>query len=422
MVLEFRKRFDVSLCNCGATFQGPNLKRHLQLLAAKGIEGHGEAQSIKYCAPCNEWGDIEQNFPHKKCAYVRFSKGDMLLILKRLEPLERLTLLGKAEEKNKEKVEKEKRKKDLDNAVKACLDSVPIEEEEKVEADESQDIVRRQKRVRVDLDSTLHLSLSSSESDDDFVVKRCKTTSSPKPVKGDIEVETPNVSPIPPAVFIPQVEACRVSQTLARNNLVDENCRQKKQIELLQNENFMLKAKEENRRRQELEVQKSREVMKEATEAQTKVEEENRRLLVRIRELEQANEVERQEAEAKVKSMLTEREGEKADMLNLKRCCEQLEKALSQRDDKMKKLREALEAKGKATVHLGIRQNKFINFHVENEEANDTIMCFSDEANGVRCIHIKVSGSDLNMKVRNVRWPSERKLRLHSLLFSILEL
>ena len=63
------------------------------------------------------------------------------------------------------------------------------------------------------------------------------------------------------------------------------------------------------------------------------------------------------------------------------------------------------EEKDRVVIHVEVKGNKIGRRHEERSH-EESIMCYSDETNQARCLHIEVSGYDTFTKVRNVRWPS----------------
>ena len=281
MTIESRKRLIISECNCGEVFQNVNLKKHLQNLKSKGIETHGKVRSVYYCCPCNKWGVEGQAFNHDKCGYIRLPKEAMKAVLRKQTPANRDDLLAAKAKKEKAKAEKktddkptteetddkataekagdrttaektedrakaEKSKDKPDNTSEsevAAGNLVILMEGDKVErlTDSESDIVVPKKRgFSIDLDS----SLSSLTSEEEEVASKRHRTSSP--VSGTTTPQPPpSISVSPIEVFHPPSQATVVSQTVAKNNLMDHNSRLTRQIAELNTQLGIYRAKED---------------------------------------------------------------------------------------------------------------------------------------------------------------------------------
>ena len=74
----------------------------------------------------------------------------------------------------------------------------------------------------------------------------------------------------------------------------------------------------------------------------------------------------------------------------------------------VRKEREEKKKEGAGILHLACNGRKITDFCVEADSDN-SIICFNDEPQGVRCHHICYTGSPSQFRIKNLRWPSEGK-------------
>lgn len=429
MVLEARKRCIVAQCNCGSTFQGTNLKKHVRNKAVLKDGGHGKERAVQYCATCNAWGVENEPFTHERCVYVRLSRSNMLRVLQRQEPEERealvkqalalkATSVGRSEEtaseadaerppgtvaSSVEDEEETRRRKEDEAAVAAIVGS--SEEKEKDKTD--------RKRIR-------YLSASSS-SESDFESGPCQRPRTSSPTVAT-RLPSPRVSPVRSKAtpFLPRASAVPISQTFAKNALVDENSRLSKQVASLQRDLGIRKGKEDDCKRLTAELLKKNGEIKRLREAASaaeleraaerrQAEEQQQAAEAKLRESEAERAREKEESEKRIAQLLAEREDFQSAVSKLQSWGSSLKTQLAEKDTVVEKLRQGA-ATTTGTLHIECKDGRIGATHVEQNDSDETICCFSDEGRGVRCHHVFMRGSDIACRAKNVRWPSERKL------------
>ena len=111
-----------------------------------------------------------------------------------------------------------------------------------------------------------------------------------------------------------------------------------------------------------------------------------------------------------MKEMAAEREVEKEAMAKFKGWADHLKAQLREKDLVIQRKDRLLDAKGTGTIHLECKDGRIRGHHVEQLDADESVLCYSDPANNTRCHHVVLKGSEVSYKVKNVRWPGERKL------------
>lgn len=398
MVLEVRKRLLVTRCLCKVIFQGDNFKKHVANIKPTDVT-HGREQRIVYCVSCNIWGELGENFSaHDKCPYVRLSKKDLEMVMERKEVpnrqgkvaaylSEREEVKVKAQERARRQVKAKavSARTELEAAIASITPPSQLtlsdsEEEEREDGEVEEQAVEAEdegeplaKRRGVDLDSTSDSSITEHNTS--------------TPVKSQ------------PPSFEPRTLAVHVSQTHARNQLVDTNNRLRTELAKSKQELALLTARKVDARRMN-------ELARERGEALKRSEE----TLARERR-------ERAEEKTKLEEERREREEEKkkleAMVADLQRTAKTAMARVKEAEARLANLEGGRNAFGKVLFHLGCVNGRITKTFIQDNNPNESIRCFSDSGQNMHCHHITVKDYE-NIRVQNVRWPSECKLeRFH---------
>ena len=390
MVIEAKRQFSVTSCNCGSVFQGDRFRKHVQGATAKGQKGHSKEVSVHYCAKCNVWGEENEVFKHPDCPRLSFTKADLRLIVKKVAPLARLELLKAKEEKDVKAAVAA-----IESAAEGLTDKeVPAAEGPSDERELAAAVASIQpaEKIKADAWADAFGPPLSEDSDEEFnppkrrrhIVDLDDTRLTETPSPRTSTPTKPLTQPSPPpsttskSAHLPRKTSEHINIVFQHNKIKDENHRLKKTIANLNQEIGIYKGKETLNKRLTEDVQRKNEQIAQM-EALIKREREEREEERKSRDETAKKEKETYEAEiqrlknewAKERARLTKRETDKDHVL----------------------------------IHCELINNRMNRRHAETSPDASTC-CYSNEAAGAHCLHIEVSGRDTFTKVRNVRWPS----------------
>ena len=459
MVNEATRKFRATLCSCGVGFQGDRFEEHAKTQREKGFPNHTKAQRTMFCGVCNVFGKEGEPFPHSKCIYVGLIKSDIKEAALGRRPLHLEEAVAKAKKREEEKKAKkaaeelarkreeekaaeEKRQKEVDAAVATIGGSeedvmlelfgvissegeVGQEAEKEGENEVGQEAEEGENEVEKEAEKEDELSSSDSESEseksDSEEVNVARTLKRVRVIRSSSEDDDsapekrprtstpiPLTSPPQPAAFVPRNEAAVATQRRAIQTLTDSNAKQKRRIEILLTDVAILKEKEKQQKRFEADVAAMK--VKVAS-----VEEEKKKGDARIIELEALLAKERKEREVERKEMedLKRQAKEQAELAEravtkMRGEMEEEKLKVKDRDRKIAAL-EKKEKPGLVTVHVACQDGRLGENFIDEHDADSSIVCFSDEGRKVRCHHIVLKTTQADVKLKNVRWPSESR-------------
>ena len=433
----------ISLCNCGEPFQGENGKKHRQSRPE-----HATESEVYFCSVHREWGKKGDDFPHTGCLNVQLQKAQMKEVLRRVLPcnLERQIAKAEARCRNLRKINEKKGvefkeevkmvpeldpAEEIKQAVAAITPKRPVllsdlsssdSEGEKIEevrpeqlSDISSDFERELNQDKVDKKRAHNVDLDKTESESEPPAQRVKM-SSPKSVKSPSPKKL-KISPIrrKPA-FFPRRSALPVNQTLARNNLVDSNKKLEAQVKALQEEAALLRQKDADRRKWEADTKNRLNEMKAVEEERQEIER-MKKEVQREKDWVSARRIELDEKQEKWEEEKNSLVAQKNEMLERMRA--ERDGLLTRLDEKEKEARLAVESAtthinrvgglSHCVLHLEVVNNKVCRRSLESADGDNSICCFSDPSRQARCIHVDVTGHNLTIGAKNVRWPNERE-------------
>lgn len=404
-------------------------------------------EEIYFCSVHREWGKKGDDFPHTGCLNVQLQKGQMKEVLRRLLPFNLERQIAKAEARRRTPKENKMKKgiefqqaenkgefdaaEELQRAVAAITPKPPVllsdlsssdsegESVAEVRPDRLSDIssdFKCELRDKVDKKRAHKVDLDETVSNSEPPAQRVRTSSPqkvkcPSPKKLDI-LPTRRQAP-----FLPRLFARPVNQTLARNNLMDSNKKLESQVKALQEEATLLRQKEADRKKWEADTKAILENAKDFEQEKQELERmkkelERERVLVSNIKNEMEEKARRSEQEKVV--MMAEKQVLEERVMVLENENRSL---MSRMDEKEKEVRQAVESAttqinrvgglSHCVLHLEVLNNKVCRRSLETVNANDSLVCFSDANRQARCIHIDVTGHNLQIGAKNVRWPNE---------------
>lgn len=438
MVLEVRKRLHIFKCRCGGMYQRENFKKHVQNARIK--EEHGKVASTLYCCKCNVFGRPGESFDHDKCPYVRLPKDDMTLVLEGKPPRNRLQLIERRE-KEQEEMKKRKSEKKLLEAVedeKAEMEEGESEQIRQMEVDRAvASIMQEVKTPVVDLGERVDLDLSSiadssspvgEEEEPPPLAKRrrlivSEESSSESDFPNLTRTSTPK-SELPSAAtgikrqqpYDPRRESMPTSQTLAKNNLVDQLSAMKKSSEEWRQKALTNRAKAQDYARLEGDLISQRTLVKELA-AQKREVEQNAQLMEQRKNSELC--LKEGKLQAALRQLQAEREDRERERESFEKrtkdLChekEELERALEKKEKQLRKATKALSAEKETEeaailYHVACRNGRVVETRFDNIfEPNETSICYNDKNTHTNCHHIiirRTPADSIKVSFQNTR-------------------